>query len=74
MSNWIIEADIYRLEKALAESPYDEERSRLRLLLGKKRRLLNVAPPPDLQAPVVDTARTQLGRRGRRKRTPLALL
>lgn len=40
MYDWILEADIHRLKKALADVTSEGERSRLEMLLkGKQRRL-----------------------------------
>ena len=74
MSNWIIEADIYRLEKALAESVYEEERSRLTQLLVVKRKLLNIAPPLNDATLTWNSPVMQKPAARGRKRTPLALL
>jgi hypothetical protein len=38
--DWIIEADIHRLKKALADAPNERERSRLEMLLKSKQRQL----------------------------------
>ena len=43
MYDWILEADVYRLEKAIFESSKPEERESLQRLLASKRRALEAA-------------------------------
>lgn len=43
MYNWIIEADIYRLSKAIREQEDAQERHRLGVLLAAKRQQLSIA-------------------------------
>lgn len=76
MSDWIIEADIYRLERELEGACYPDERARLQSLLSRKRRLLDLPiEQASSSAMRAQAAVTEVPvRRGRRKRTPLAHL